>query len=342
MDLIYNMIKNNKTKSEDTEIKRDYLEVDPPIPGQNFVLISYVHPDEVCKKKEIFLFKNCLLYAFKNKIIRETLLSMDENELEKTLTYEKADDIWKDFLVTNEEPLSKQFDEENNFQTSTIALKIRGVYESLQEARDKAKRMRERDSSFDIYVSQVGYWLPIDPRMREKVLDKEYAEEDLNKIIKKHQENQSAKDKFFEENKNEKLKKAEEENKKAKEKINVVNPDKNSKEKIKEMRNIVDEKLKLTIENTEKEIEEKMRKNRLINHIQNSTTSITSETKPPPEIEKKEKVEQPNEKNKKQRKKSTNHNVKVKKIEESSDIFQDDDPWMKQKMDAKTIVKKIT
>ena len=36
--------------------KVDYLEVDNPIPGQNYVCISFVSPDDIIKQKELFLF----------------------------------------------------------------------------------------------------------------------------------------------------------------------------------------------------------------------------------------------------------------------------------------------
>ena len=36
--------------------KVDYLEVDKPIPGQNYTCISFISPDNVMKQKELFLF----------------------------------------------------------------------------------------------------------------------------------------------------------------------------------------------------------------------------------------------------------------------------------------------
>ena len=36
----------------------DYLEVDEPVPGQNFYCLSVVNPETVLKKKEEFLFYN--------------------------------------------------------------------------------------------------------------------------------------------------------------------------------------------------------------------------------------------------------------------------------------------
>ena len=37
---------------DDSEIKEDFLEVDPKIPGQNFVCLSFVSPEKVLKQKE--------------------------------------------------------------------------------------------------------------------------------------------------------------------------------------------------------------------------------------------------------------------------------------------------
>ena len=34
----------------------DYLEVDNPIPGQNYVCLSFVSPEKTLKEKELFLF----------------------------------------------------------------------------------------------------------------------------------------------------------------------------------------------------------------------------------------------------------------------------------------------
>ena len=36
--------------------KIDYLEVDKPIPGQNYVCISFVSPENIYKQKELFVF----------------------------------------------------------------------------------------------------------------------------------------------------------------------------------------------------------------------------------------------------------------------------------------------
>ena len=36
--------------------KEDFLEVDKPIPGQNYVCLSFVSPEKIVKQKELFVF----------------------------------------------------------------------------------------------------------------------------------------------------------------------------------------------------------------------------------------------------------------------------------------------
>ena len=40
---------------QNTEVTEDFLEVDQSIPGQNYACISFVSPEEVLKKKELFM-----------------------------------------------------------------------------------------------------------------------------------------------------------------------------------------------------------------------------------------------------------------------------------------------
>jgi len=46
-------------------------------------------------------------------------------------------------------------------------------------------------------VGQVGFWLPWDPEPSE-VPDQEYADDQLNQLMKKYKENESQRDEFYE------------------------------------------------------------------------------------------------------------------------------------------------
>ena len=39
-------------EEEQTKVEEDFLEVDKPVPGQNYCCISFVSPDKVLEKKE--------------------------------------------------------------------------------------------------------------------------------------------------------------------------------------------------------------------------------------------------------------------------------------------------
>ncbi len=51
----------------------DYLEVDNPIPGQNYACLSFVSPEKTLKEKELFLFNK-----FMNQRCGEWELKLDE------------------------------------------------------------------------------------------------------------------------------------------------------------------------------------------------------------------------------------------------------------------------
>jgi hypothetical protein len=78
--------------------------------------------------------------------------------LSKLIIYE-----YKNFVDRNEEKLESKFSETIAYQTSTRGLKVRGVYPTQQEAEFRAKKLREVDPNFDVYVGPVGVWMPWEP-----------------------------------------------------------------------------------------------------------------------------------------------------------------------------------
>jgi hypothetical protein len=70
---------------------------------------------------------------------------------------------YKDFLYINEDKLDKEFSEKNDFRTSVRGVKIRGTYDTLPEAERRAKLLQKTDPVHNVFVGQVGYWLPWDP-----------------------------------------------------------------------------------------------------------------------------------------------------------------------------------
>ncbi len=196
----------------------DYLEVDKSIPGQNYACISFVSPEKVLKQKEMFMFhkfmtQRCAEWEksideitkkasdeLKNKIDRDLKSKL---KLELRYTYEQFKEKYNDFTYKFNTELQTSFDKQTNFQTNVRGVKVRGVYNTYDEAQTRAKVLQRMDRSFHVYVGQVGYWLPFDPTA-DHVENEEYLEEELNTLMKEYKENEVRKDMFYEEQKREK------------------------------------------------------------------------------------------------------------------------------------------
>lgn len=81
-----------------------------------------------------------------------------------------------------------------------FGLKIRGVFNTRDEAANHAKRLQREDATFDIYVVDMYKWLLIPPD-REKIEDAHYTDEKLEEIMVKYRQNQSQAAAMFEKRK---------------------------------------------------------------------------------------------------------------------------------------------
>ena len=174
--------------------KVDYLDVDDILAGQNYVCLSFVSPDSLIQKREGFNVSKFLQSYCK------------EQKLEFKDVYSK----YEDFTYKFSKELQRDFDEQNNFQTSIRGVKIRGVYDTKDAAMARAKKLSTIDSSFHVFIGQVGYWLPWDP-CADSVEDEVFQNSQLNDMMEKYQENNVNKDIFYEEQKRDKIQAAREE-----------------------------------------------------------------------------------------------------------------------------------
>ena len=198
-------------------IIEDFLENDDPIRGQEYVCLSFISPESVIADKNLFFVKNYLKH-----LVNEKKINMTDEEIEK------IDSTYEDFMFNQKESLEKQYYEKNNFQTTIRGLKVRGVYDTYQEAQVRAKQLQRKDKNFDIHIGQVGYWLPWDPSGHE-VGKQEYFEKELNELVHKYEENQNDKDIHFRENIDYVKEQAKLEAKKQKEENEMMKTDENQK-----------------------------------------------------------------------------------------------------------------
>jgi hypothetical protein len=238
----------------------DFLEVDPKIPGQNFVCLSFVSPDKLIKNKEVFFATKFLDYVMNGdepsiQEFRGKMLNKEEG----TLTYDNIHQFYEDWKYTRNQDLEAQFFEMNDYKTTMRGLKVRGVYDTHKEANIRAQVLRKKDPSFNVFVGQVGYWLPWDPEAHE-IPEQEYQENQLNELVKKYKENLNNRDDLYEQEKNERIEKARREINAKKEALrsqsdSQVIPDNNEEtdaKNIEQLRTIVDESDKLYYDNLKK------------------------------------------------------------------------------------------
>jgi hypothetical protein len=231
------------SKKEETVIE-DYLDEDDPMPGQKYALVSFLSPENVLDKKELFFFERFLqsyevdwkiknLEAFladtvtgvntkleekakalekegnteaaeayrKNRLPVESVLGDYQTfvrERQKQINKTTIKTAWDDFLFKEQAKLEDEFHAKNNFRTTIRGLKVRCVARDEQEAQARAKRLQARDRYHNIFCAEVGKWTPWDPKPH-MVAEQEYAQEELNQLMKKYRENEDSKAMFFEE-----------------------------------------------------------------------------------------------------------------------------------------------
>jgi hypothetical protein len=220
----------------------DVLDEDKIISGQKFCCLSFISPESILKNKNLFFFeaflktwdytKSVELYndfvsfiSFKYNLnapeIQNDLKEFIEKEQAK-LSADNVLDDYKNFMETNEEKLQNKFNIDHKFQTSIRGIKVRGSYNTQDEAELRAKILRENDPSHDVYVGQVGMWMPFDPDAY-KTGKVEYLESELNELMHAKQKNETeAKEEFDKRIKETKEKAMKENEKLAKESGNIL------------------------------------------------------------------------------------------------------------------------
>lgn len=81
-----------------------------------------------------------------------------------------------------------------------FGIKIRGAFNSREEAASHAKRLQKEDATFDIYVVDMYKWLLIPPDPA-KIEDAHYTNEKLEELMSGYKENQAQAAKMFNERK---------------------------------------------------------------------------------------------------------------------------------------------
>jgi hypothetical protein len=152
----------------------------------------------------------------------------------------------------------------------TRGVKVRGVYDSYEKAEKRCVAIRKFDPSFNIYIAEVGKWLAFadNPEMAS---DENYANNELNKLMKNYKEDQENAKQHHEDRKQEFIKKTKKTKKSEKKYDNNDNLDidsmelemKQKKDELNNAKKIIQEKEELTskifkeMKDVEKELKKK-------------------------------------------------------------------------------------
>lgn len=186
----------------------DYLDEDKSIRGQNFALLSFISPEDVLINKEVYYF-GCFLEQFGKDM--KTLLDgiyakypeskdlIDSVKSNHAYIFEKKElnDQYNFFKSINGDEIESNFHRDNNFITTMRGIKVRGVFDTIDEAKNRSELLKRIDNKFNIYIAQVGCWCPWSPNP-ESLQNQEYAETQLNTLMKEYKNNMEAKDVIFE------------------------------------------------------------------------------------------------------------------------------------------------
>lgn len=153
------------------------------------------------EKKDL---SGCAVLCRNSRFRIDTTMDTFQNfvkENQKEMSESKLKEQYEDFNFKNKTKLEEAFFAKNDFRTTVRGLKIRGVYGSRGEAEARSKKLQRADTLHNIFLGEVGKWLPWDPAPTE-VNEQEYAEEQLNNLMKKYKENEDNREMFMRENRN--------------------------------------------------------------------------------------------------------------------------------------------
>jgi len=212
----------NTTKKEMARVsckERDFLEQDPPIRGQNYACLSFLFPEDVIINKEAFVFSRFLkdisgdlrlffdnsMERFKDDVSMVSALQSIKERYDYLFSPQNMDAQYKFFKDIHGDDIDKEYTEANDFITNIRGIKIRGVYDSLVEAQNRAQHIKKMDPKFNLMIGQVGCWCPLSPNVND-IENQEYCETELNTLMKKYKENIQESDMYYQSRKDEMVK----------------------------------------------------------------------------------------------------------------------------------------
>ncbi len=213
----------------------DYLDEDPELPTQKYCIVSFLSPEKVIQDKNRFMFgefvkfmdydwkvkgmEHFVAFLSKKYALKIDDLLKDAGDFAKVREQEiRETDIeeqYQVFLLKHEKDLQEKYDNEVEFRTNIRGVKVRRSFATVEEAQIMAKVFQRKYPKDNLFIGKVGAWLPWDPS-EHLMPEVEYAEKELNELMRRYKENESNKEMFFAEERETKMKAQKEENEKRK------------------------------------------------------------------------------------------------------------------------------
>jgi hypothetical protein len=225
-------------KHEDNGSLVDYLDEDPEIPTQRYCIVSFLSPEKIVKQKQEFMFEefvkfmdydwkikgleHFMAFLAKKYSLKVEDLIADATEFgkvrEKEIRETDVPEQWQVFLLKHEKELQEKFDNSVEFKTNVRGVKLRRCFATVEEAQVMAKVFQRKYPKDNLFIGKVGAWLPWDPS-EHLMPEVEYAEKELNELMRRYKENEANKEIFFAEEREAKIKAQKEENERRKREV---------------------------------------------------------------------------------------------------------------------------
>lgn len=216
---------------DDAGDRIDYLDEDPEVPTQRYCIVSFLSPEKVIQDKNRFFFKEFVQYmnydwkvkglehfmAFLSKKygVKIDDLLKDAEEFgkvrDKEIRETDLEEAYQVFMLKHEKETQEKYDQSVEFKTNVRGVKVRRCFSTVEEAQVMAKVFQRKYPKDNLFIGKVGAWLPWDPS-EHLMPEVEYAERELNELMRKYKENEANRDIFFAEQREEAVKKQKEEN----------------------------------------------------------------------------------------------------------------------------------
>jgi hypothetical protein len=218
-------------KYEDDGQVVDYLDEDPEVPTQKYCIVSFISPEKTVKQKQEFMFEefvkfvdydwkvkgleHLMVFLSKKYDLKIDDLLKDAEEFGKVREKEiKETDLpeqYQVFLLKHEKELQEKFDNSVEFRTNVRGVKVRRSFPTVEEAQVMARVLQRKYPKDNLYIGKVGAWLPWDPS-EHLMPEVEYAEKELNELMRRYKENEANKEIFFADERETKIKAQKDEN----------------------------------------------------------------------------------------------------------------------------------